>query len=224
MAYGMFAESMFRSATLLTLVGCLLGAAQAAELGVSVRANDQPQADAVIAVTPLSASALPAPETPAEHVIDQRDETFIPYVEVFRPGDSVVFRNSDRTRHHVYSFAPVKPFEFVLAGGADSPPLVLDKVGTIAVGCNIHDQMITHLVVSAAPWVALSDAAGQAQLELPPGDYRVEVWHPRLRPGSAADVRGLHIGADDDERQSIQVDLQLVPDRRHAADRERNPY
>ena len=41
-------------------------------------------------------------------IIDQRDETFIPYVEIFRPGDQVVFRNSDRTRHHVYSFAPAK--------------------------------------------------------------------------------------------------------------------
>ena len=45
---------------------------------------------------------------PVVHVIDQKNLMFVPYVQVFRPGDAVVFRNSDRTRHHVYSFSPAK--------------------------------------------------------------------------------------------------------------------
>lgn len=218
---------MVRLGAMLLMIAWLPDAAPAAELHVNVRANDQPQADAVVAVTPLVPSKpLPVTATAAavQHVIDQRNETFIPYVEVFRPGDTVVFHNSDRTRHHVYSFAPVKPFEFVLASGEDSPPLVLDQIGTIAVGCNIHDRMITHLVVSAAPWTAISDVAGQARLELPPGDYRVEVWHPRVRPGNPLEAHEVQLSADADAVTTLEVGLRLVPDRRQPADRERNPY
>lgn len=79
---------------------------------------------------------------------------FMPYIEVFRPGDEVVFRNSDRTRHHVYSFSPNRTFEFVLAPGQSLARMKLDKSGVITVGCNIHDQMATYLYVSDAPWIA----------------------------------------------------------------------
>ena len=106
--------------------------------------HGHPAGDAVVTLRSDNAQRadVRAPET---KIIDQRDETFIPYVEIFRPGDQVVFRNSDTTRHHVYSFAAAKSFEFVIAPGDSSPPVTLDRVGEISVGCNIHDQMITHL-------------------------------------------------------------------------------
>jgi len=85
---------------------------------------------------------------------DQKNLMFMPYIEVFRPGDEVVFRNSDRTRHHVYSFSSNRTFEFVLAPGQSSARMKLDKSGVIAGGCNIHDQMATYLYVSDAPWIA----------------------------------------------------------------------
>ena len=97
------------------------------------------------------------------HVIDQKNLMFLPYIEVFRPGDAVVFRNSDGTRHHVYSFSPAKAFEFVLAPGQSSPPMTLDQAGVIVVvGCNIHDQMASYLVVSDAPWIATTGKDGRA--------------------------------------------------------------
>ena len=122
---------------------------------------------------------------------------FVPYIEVFRPGDRVVFRNSDDTRHHVYSFSKVKAFEFVLRPGESSPPLVLDKPGVIAAGCNIHDSMITYLFVSDAPWIARSGADGKVKLaEIPPGSFRVVAWHPRLRPGKPVPAQDLTVSAD----------------------------
>ncbi len=162
-------------------------AASAAELKVQV--NDDkghPVGDAVVTVLPQSAAQkIPDRSAPsATRIIDQKDETFIPYIQVFRPGDKVLFRNSDKMRHHVYTFSPLKAFEFVLVPGESSKPLELDQTGVIAVGCNIHDLMITYLYVSDAPWIAQSGKDGRVSFpDVPAGPWVVRVWHPRLRPG-----------------------------------------
>jgi len=159
---------------------------------------------------------------PAVKIIDQRDETFIPFVEIFRPGDEVVFRNSDSTRHHVYSFSPAKTFEFVIAPGESSPPVTLDQPGEISVGCNIHDQMITHLYVSDAPWIARSAADGSAVFEgLPAGTYQLEVWHPQLRPGRPDPRQAIAVN---EASTTVTFSLPLLPDPRQSGDRERARY
>lgn len=195
-----------------------------------VRIDDghgKPAGDAVVTVRREGESGLDphaaGERIAATRIIDQRDETFIPYVEIFRPGDQVVFRNSDRTRHHVYSFSPAKTFEFVIAPGASTPPVTLDQVGEISVGCNIHDQMITHLFVSDAPWVARATAEGNAFIDgLPAGTYIVQVWHPQLRPGKPEPRQTIVVG---DAQVSTAFSLALLPDPRQGAnDRERNRY
>jgi plastocyanin len=198
--------------------------------GLDVRIADQrgaAVADAVVALTPHAGGEtplLPPPPAARVHFIDQKDETFAPYLEVFRPGDSVVFRNSDRTRHHVYSFAPARQFEFMLAPGESSQPLRLDKPGVIATGCNIHDQMITYLYVTDAPVVAQSDKTGRAHIDgLPLGSYEVRVWQPLLRPGSADNVQVLTF-AEATEKRELSFTVSLLPDPRAKRDRERVSY
>lgn len=203
-----------------------VGALDAAELDVRVSTrNGAAVADAVISVVPQGEHAVAIARDAAEtKIIDQRDETFIPYVEIFRPGDRVVFRNSDQTRHHVYSFAPARQFEFVLTSGQSSEPLRLEHAGVVAVGCNIHDRMITYLYIGEAPWMARSGADGRVALtDLPPGDYAVRVWHPQLRPGQAQPQQSLHVGAVA-ERHELEFPLSLLPDPRTQADRERVDY
>jgi plastocyanin len=162
-------------------------------------------------------------DAPAMHIVDQRNEAFVPYVQLLRPGDTVVFRNSDSTRHHVYSFAPARAFEFVIPSGESSPPVTLATPGEIAVGCNIHDLMITHLYVSDAPWFGRTGADGRAAFKaLPPGTYTVQVWHPQLRPGRPGPQREVAVGEADAEAAFV---LPLLPDpRRDAGNRERSAY
>jgi hypothetical protein len=51
----------------------------------------------------------------------------------------------------------------------------------ITLGCNIHDNMIGYIIVTAAPWFGRSDARGTWEAhELPAGKFRVRVWHPLL--------------------------------------------
>lgn len=192
--------------------------ASASELIVALDdGHGNPAADAV--VTLRKDGETQELHAPVTKIIDQRDETFIPYVEVFRPGDAVVFRNSDRTRHHVYSFSAAKSFEFVIPPGDSTPPVTLDQPGEISVGCNIHDQMITHLVVSDAPWITRSGADGRVVFEhLPHGAYDLEVWHPQLRPGRPGPRRTLVL---DDAPASVSFSLSLLPDPRQTGERSR---
>ena len=55
-------------------------------------ARGAPIPDAVVTAVPRAGLTQSAPP-PTTHVIDQKDETFIPYIEVFRPGDEVVFQS-----------------------------------------------------------------------------------------------------------------------------------
>jgi plastocyanin len=202
---------------------CATSTALAADIVVSVTdQRGKPVADAVVTVVP-DGPAPPRTAAPVTRTIDQSSLVFVPYIEIFRPGDRVVFRNSDATRHHVYSFSKVKAFEFVLRPGESSPPLALDAPGVIAAGCNIHDSMISYLFVSDAPWVARSDAGGMARLPaLPRGSFQVQAWHPRLRPGKAAPAQALVVA--DDAGKPLGFRLTLLPDSRHRPGQEPRAY
>lgn len=200
--------------------------AGAAEL--KVRITDQrgkPVGDAVVTVLRAIRTAAPAPAaTSHTKTINQVALTFVPYIEVFRPGDKVVFRNSDSTRHHVYSFSTVKAFEFMLNPGQSSPPLTLEKSGVVAVGCNIHDSMITYLYVTDAPWIAQSTVDGKASfIGLPAGSYTVRVWQPRLRPGKP-DMAQSAVLVSSSESRTMDFKLSLLPDSRRQFDREQTRY
>ena len=211
-----------------SLIFLVSTAAVAADLNIDVTdQRGKPVGDAIVTVLPEGggiASALPQRPALRTKNIDQIALTFVPYIEVFRPGDKVVFRNSDKTRHHVYSFSPVKAFEFMLSPGESSSPLELEKSGVVAVGCNIHDSMITYLYVSDAPWIARSGADGKASIaDLPAGNYTVRVWQPRLRPGRP-DLAQSAVLVTSTERKSLSFALTLLPDSRRQFDREHTQY
>ena len=205
----------------------LLAAMEAAGADLRVQVTDQrgkPVADAVVGVLLPPGVQPPAAPPARTHTVNQVALTFVPYIEVLRPGDRVVFHNSDRTRHHVYSFSAAKAFEFMLSPGQSSAPLVLDRAGVVAVGCNIHDSMITYLYVSAAPWSARTGADGVASFSgVPAGAYSVQAWHPRLRPGRAPSMQE-KVALGESAAVQLSFKLALLPDTRRQPDRERARY
>jgi plastocyanin len=205
-----------RLSALLWLVAAAHSAAATLQVSV-VDAHGAPVSDAVVTLSQPGTTA--ARQAPATRSIDQRNETYIPYVETFRPGDRVVFSNSDVTRHHVYSFSTARAFEFVLVPGARSPPLVLEHAGVIAVGCNIHDHMLAYLYVTDAPFLARTEQ-GRAEIgNLASGEYSVKVWHPQQRHEAPVQVARLAGGA----AAQVSFALSLLPDPR-VSDRERSGY
>ncbi len=70
--------------------------------------------------------------------------------------------------------------------GDRSPAVVFDQPGVAAIGCNIHDQMVTYVFVADTPYTALTGADGHGVVvNVPNGSYRAHVWHPDLKPGRA---------------------------------------
>jgi plastocyanin len=157
----------------------------AATVEVTVTGTDgRPAEDAVVELSPTAATAsLPPTHVPAEGIIDQREEMFIPLVTILRKGGHVIFTNNDTTMHQVYSFSPIKQFAFEIDQGQHSAPVVFDQTGVAAIGCNIHDQMITYVYVASTPWIAMTDAKGHVQIDAPPGSYRATIWDPQSVPG-----------------------------------------
>jgi plastocyanin len=170
----------------------------------------QPLADAVAALYPDTPDTA-AKAAPRDHYIDQKDETFLPLVEVVSVGDTVYFRNSDRTRHHVYTFSQLAtpPFDFILKPNETSQPIRLQKPGAIPVGCNIHDFMINYLFVSDSRWAAKTDDKGVLTLtDVPPGAYSVKLWHPRLRPGAQQPTQPVTVSGD---QSSASLSMTVMP-------------
>jgi len=158
--------------------------ATAATVDVAVTdANGKPAANAVVALAP-DVQPAPASHIAARVVIDQQHETFLPLVAVVRKGGEAVFTNNDTTMHQVYSFSPVKQFQFEIDRGQVSKPVVFDKPGVAAIGCNIHDNMVAYVFVADAPFAAVTDAQGRAQIrDVPDGAWHATAWHPQLRVG-----------------------------------------
>lgn len=194
------------------LLGSILPAVMRANGTVQVQCVDtknQPVADAVAWLTPLDTTPLLAP--PAEPlVIEQQGQEFRPYVTPVVAGTRISFPNHDTVQHHVYSVSKPKHFEIPLYRGESKDAVLFDNPGLVTIGCNIHDWMIAYVLVLATPYYAKSADAGTALIgSLPPGHYRLEVWHPRL----AAEVTRAVVVAETDTSPQM-ITMTLKPDRR----------
>ena len=173
--------------TVLVFAGDLL----AGSLEIIVKDDKgRPVSDAV-AYAAGAGSAAPKKQT----VVDQRDKQFVPYVTAVQVGTAVIFPNSDKIRHHVYSFSPAKKFELPLYSGVPAEPVVFDKTGFVTLGCNIHDWMIAYVAVLPTPYFQVTRQDGRAVLkDLPAGQYTMQVWHPALKGQPEALAQRVDVG------------------------------
>jgi plastocyanin len=190
----------------------LIGARTAAAAALQASVKDQHGklvADAVVSATPLDPKNAQRAKPPAV-VIDQVDKQFVAYVTPVYVGSKVRFPNNDNVHHQVYSFSPAKRFDLPLYAGTDAPPVLFDKPGVVVLGCNIHDWMIGYIYVSETPFFAKTGVAGTASLEdMPPGDYLVKIWHPRMNGTEQATSRSVTISAE--TPISLEWQLTLKP-------------
>ena len=151
--------------------------ALAAGLGVAVADRDgKPVEDAAVYLEPIDVKAPPLKPRSVE--IEQKDRRFSQLMTVIQVGQGIHFPNRDSVRHHVYSLSQAKLFEIKLYSGVPSNPVVFDKPGSVVLGCNIHDRMVSYVHVVDTPWFGKSDASGRARIEgFPDGRYRLKVWH-----------------------------------------------
>lgn len=153
--------------------------------------DGKPLEDAAVVIEPVSGII---PKRHKKAAVEQRDREFIPYVTIVQTGAMVEFPNRDPLKHHVYSFSPPKIFEIKLYAGKPMQPVLFDKPGEVAVGCNIHDWMEAYILVVDSPYFAKTGPNGKALIRnVPAGHYRLRVWHPRQKV--EAPLRDIEVGA-----------------------------
>lgn len=198
-------------------------AARAAEVAFIVTdQTGRPVADAVVSLAKAESRKRLAntADNASRAVIDQQNMAFAPLVSVVRRGGAVEFTNDDRVRHHVYSFAPVKRFEFVLNPGETSRVLKFAESGVAAIGCNIHDNMLAYVYVTDAPWSAVTDAEGRATIAgVAEGGLVARAWHPRLTADGAVPDQTISVAV---AGQAVSFVLPLTAERSDVAGHRRN--
>jgi plastocyanin len=120
-----------------------------------------------------------APRTPAEVRVDAVELSFVPKMQLAAPGSTLLVRNRDdethsahggRARHTIFNHATVP-----LGREARLP---LDAPGLTTLTCDLHTYMRAWVVVTRIPYGAVTGRDGRAQVEAPPGRYRVRLVAP----------------------------------------------
>ena len=136
---------------------------------------------AVVTLTNDTAGhAAPAPVT---RTVEQARCEYFPYVTVVPPGSRVVVTNADDGLHDVH----------VMPEGGGLPDanhslradarveLTFPEPGHVLLGCDLHYWARAWVIVDRAPFSAVTDADGRYAFEgVPPGEWRLTVWHERL--------------------------------------------
>ncbi len=152
-------------------------------------------------------------------VMSQQDIQFNPFVLPVAAGTTVSFPNRDQIRHHVYSFSKVKRFELELYGEDEEKSVMFDQQGVVALGCNIHDNMLAYIYIARSNIFAKSDADGTVTInDIPAGVYTAYVWHPRMR----ADEEDMKQEIVVDENGGVEISFDVVLKRER--NRKRSTY
>lgn len=140
-------------------------------------------------------------------VMIQQDRQFTPFVLPVQLGTAVEFPNRDPFRHQVYSFSAAKPFELKLYGNNEVNSVTFDKEGVVALGCNIHDNMLAYIYVVGTPYFALTGKDGAAEVgQVPAGTYTIKVWHPGQKTGETVS-QDVTLAANDTTTVDLKIEM-----------------
>ena len=128
----------------------------------------------VVVTLPIEYSGT---KTTFPKTIDQVNMQFSPRVLTIQKGEHVVFPNSDNIRHHLYSFSKAKTLEIKMNSERKVAPLEFDTPGIVAIGCNIHDDMLGFIYVADGQETLVSDQNGIVVFNAPVS--YVDLWHEK---------------------------------------------
>jgi plastocyanin len=133
----------------------------------------------VVWLEPVSAPlSLPA-KTPNAQMI-QKGKTFSPHVLAITLGTTVNFPNFDPIFHNAFSNYDGQIFDIGLYPPGTTRAIGFRREGVVRVFCNIHPSMSAVILVLKSPYFSVSDKGGSFQIaSVPPGSYRIHVFHER---------------------------------------------
>jgi plastocyanin len=136
-------------------------------------------------------------------VMDQRNETFVPYVLAVAVGTTVDFTNSDRTYHNVFSLSKAKRFDLGRYAKGQSKLVRFDRPGVVRVFCEIHSHMSAFILVFAHRFFATTDGEGRYRIDnVPPGTYTIVAWND----GEPRETRTVRVA---DDGGTVEMDFMV---------------
>lgn len=132
--------------------------------------------------------AAPAGKPPGTVTMDQRQMQFLPHVLPVMIGTTVKFLNSDPTPHNVFS-PDYEKYNLGTWPQGQSKEKAFSTCAKFPCAytqlCRVHPEMEGFVVVLPNAYFATSDRAGHFEIaDVPPGQYVVAVWHPKLKAQS----------------------------------------
>lgn len=145
----------------------------------------------IVRLFPLeSAQKLPPKEQKsALHTIDMKGKTYLPDHLAVDIDDTVVFTNSDKIKHNVFSPSGKNAFDLGTYSAGKKRGVTFKNAGIVKVYCNIHPGMATFVSVGEPGLSAVTDSAGNFRIRsVPVGRYKMSVWNVRGEVSKFIDV------------------------------------
>jgi hypothetical protein len=136
--------------------------------------------DVVVWLTPRN-GVMPPP-APRQYRLVQQDKRFHPHLLIVPLGAVVEFPNRDPFFHNVFSVYEGTPFDLGLYESGSSKLVRFDRPGPSYIFCNIHPEMSAVVLALKTPYFSRTNAKGEFAIDVPAGDYEMEVWYERSRP------------------------------------------
>lgn len=137
--------------------------------------------DVVVYIEEVNNNDYPAPTE--KGVLDQLNLTFVPHVIAVQKGTKIDFPNSDSVRHNLYSPPDCcKQFNLGTYDVGVIKTVEFDTVCSVPLLCNVHAEMSAYVLVLENPYFSVTGKDGVFKIEnVPPGTYKVNAWHEKLR-------------------------------------------
>jgi len=131
----------------------------------------------VVSAQPVRADASTLP--PKRVTMLQKNKTFTPHLLPIATGTTVDFPNADPIFHNAFSSYSGQIFDVGLYAPGATRSVHFTRPGVVRVFCNIHPTMSAIILVLNTPYFATTAKDGSFDMNLPPGDYDVRVFHER---------------------------------------------
>lgn len=82
-----------------------------------------------------------------EHVVDQRNKTFLPGTIKAKVGDTITFKNSDPFAHNAYTDDEANEFDVGMQATGTETHMTIKKEGEFDIECAIHPNMLIKVKV-----------------------------------------------------------------------------
>jgi len=132
----------------------------------------------------------------------QEGRQFTPRVLAVQKGTRVDFPNLDAVFHNVFSISPDNSFDLGSYKQGESKSVTMTKPGVVTVYCNMHPNMVGHILVVPSSLYTRAGQDGFYRLSnIPAGHHKLVAWAPNAKPVFA------EIDIADGDTSTIELDL-----------------